>query len=301
MAGVHDGIQIQDVAAFWNTNPCGHTTSTASERLTYFLEIERYRYGICPYMKDDCQFDRFLGKRVMEIGCGLGTDGAQFAKAGAHYVGVDLTQAAVQLAQENFRLRGLAGEFRQVNAESLPFPSSEFDHVYSFGVIHHSVTPDAIVGEIFRVLKPGGTVTAMLYNRTSINYCIEIMFLRKIGRALLGPAWAPRVLAVALRLPRVKLERHRQLMLRHPRPTGEQWVSMNTDGPDCPLARVYSAPEAQALFTGFVDVRTHVRYFDRSHWPFIGESISENLAQGIGRRFGWHRLVYATKPQRGPC
>src|SRR5436305_8590092 len=122
------------------------------------------------------------------------------------------------------------------------------------------------------------------------------MFLRRLGRTMLRPSWSPRVLSGVLRLPQAKLEGHRQNLLRIPRPTHEQWISMNTDGPDCPLARVYSPSEARALFTEFTDFRTEVHHFDRSHWPLVGRLISDELTTAIGTRFGWCRMIYARKP-----
>src|SRR5262249_1322595 len=128
-------------------------------------------------------FTGFRGKDVLEIGCGIATDGLEFARNGARYVGVDLTPAAIELAEERFRLFGVAGRFKLANAEErLPFTDASFDHVYSFGVIHHSPNPDRIVTEIRRVLRRGGTFTVMLYNRASINYYIEIMLLRRLFR-----------------------------------------------------------------------------------------------------------------------
>jgi 2-polyprenyl-3-methyl-5-hydroxy-6-metoxy-1,4-benzoquinol methylase len=182
---------ISEVRTFWEAHPCGEETSTAEDSLEYFLGVEHYRYTNAPFILNVAQFRRFAGRRVLEIGCGLGTDGAQFAKAGADYVGVDLTHAAVELARQNFSARGLRGEFLTVDAEYLPFPADSVDHVYSFGVIHHTPNPAAIVDEIWRVVRPGGTVTVAVYNRTSINYYVEIMFLRKLGRALLRPAHRP--------------------------------------------------------------------------------------------------------------
>lgn len=182
------------------------------------------------------------------------------------------------------------------NAEDLPFPPDSFDHVYSFGVIHHTPAPPAVVAEILRVLKPGGTATVMLYNRTSINYYIEIMVLRRLGRLLLRPSWGPKVLSATLRLSREKLEGHRRNLLRFPHPTPEQWLSMNTDGPECPLSRVYSAREVRDLFFGFADVESHVYHFDRSHWPIVGRWMGDRVAEMIGTRFGWCRMTYARKP-----
>lgn len=289
---------IEAVRDFWNAHPCDLIDAPAGDRQVPYREVEQVRYARQPHIVEMGRFDAFAGKRVLEIGCGLGTDGAQFAQNGADYTGVDLTDAAIQLARENFRLRGLPGEFRQANAESLPFAAETFDHVYSFGVLHHSVSPAAIVDEIYRVLRPGGTLTVMVYNRSSINYRLEIMFLRKLGRELLRPAWSPRLLSAMLRLPVDKLEGHRRRLLIHPHPTQEQWVSMNTDGPDCPLARVYSAQEARDLFAKFTPVQTTARFFDRSHWPWVGRLVPDGLARELGRRWGWHRLVMAAKPKR---
>jgi ubiquinone/menaquinone biosynthesis C-methylase UbiE len=290
------GSSIDDVRDFWNKNPCGNKTYSDEDRLAYFLGIEKYRYSTIPYIPKIANFNHFDGKNVLEIGCGMGTDGTQFAKAGAQYYGIDLTEAAIRLAQENFYLRGLSGAFRQMNAEQLIFPDAMFDHVYSMGVIHHTVNPSAIVDEIFRVLKPGGTLTIMLYNRTSINYYFEIMFLRKIGRALLKPSWAPEFFSSVFGLPLEKLKRHREVLFKNPHPSHGEWISMNTDGPDNPLSRVYSAKEAAALFVKFTDVVTEPYFFDRSHWPFIECVVSDNLAEKIGRRWGWNRIIYAKKP-----
>lgn len=286
---------IEEVRTFWEAHPCGEETSTAENSLEYFLGIEDYRYRNAPFILKIAQPEQFAGRRVLEIGCGLGTDGAQFAKAGADYVGVDLTQAAVELARRNLSARGLQAEFLTVDAEQLPFRAGSFDHVYSFGVIHHTPNPTVVMDEIHRVLRPGGTVTAAVYNRTSINYYVEIMFLRRLGRILLRPSWAPHLLSKTLGLARTKLDGHRENLFRIPRPTREQWISMNTDGPDCPLARVYSVEEARALFARFADVRSEVYFFDRSHWPLVGRLLSARAGEAIGTRFGWYRCAYACK------
>src|SRR3954447_18948571 len=195
---------IETVRNFWESNPCGNETSTSSDRLAYFTEVEEYRYRHAPGIPRAARFADYRGKRVLEIGCGMGTDASQFAKGGADYVGVDLTEAAATLARENLAVRGLPGQTLAANTERLPFPDKSFDHVYSYGVIHHTENPEAVIQEIRRVLKPGGTLTVMLYNRTSINYYVEIMGLRKLGRAVLRPRWAPALLARHLGLSREK-------------------------------------------------------------------------------------------------
>jgi len=118
---------IETVRDFWQGHPCGNETGTAADRAAYFAEIERYRYRLAPWIREVAEFRRFAGRRVLEVGCGMGTDGVQFATAGADYVGVDLTDAAIALARENFAVRGLAGNFVATNAERLPFAASSFD------------------------------------------------------------------------------------------------------------------------------------------------------------------------------
>lgn len=285
---------LEDVRAFWDANPCGSGLSERAERRAYFQEVEAARYALEPHVPEIARFADFAGRRVLEIGCGIATDGARFAAAGADYVGVDLSPASVEIARERFELLGLEGVLRTANAEALEFPEGSFDHVYSFGVIHHSPRTEAIVDEMYRVLRPGGTFTVMVYNRSSINYRVEIMFLRRIGRWLLYPSFMPAALARLTGFDRAKLERHRQLLTR--RMTHDEWVSVNTDGPDCPLAKVYSRAEALRLFGRFVDVRTEVRYFDRTHWPLLRALLPEAALAWLGRRWGWHRLVYGRKP-----
>jgi ubiquinone/menaquinone biosynthesis C-methylase UbiE len=233
---------------------------------------------------------------VLEIGCGIATDGLEFAKNGANYTGVDLTPQSVELAKERFGLFGVPGRFEVANAEEkLPFADNSFDHVYSFGVIHHSPAPEKIVREIHRVLKPGGSFTVMLYNRTSINYYVEIMFLRRVFRRLLLPSFMPRLIATVTGFDQWKLEGHRKIIIERKNMSKQDWISMNTDGPFCPLARVYNRSEAADLFKDFKNVRQEVWEFNVEHWSFIGRAIPSSVARWIGRQWGWHRMIYGQK------
>ena len=287
---------ITDVRGFWDANPCQSDLSSEQDRRRYFEDITRKRYQRREWhVPIVARFPAFRGRDVLEIGCSIATDGLEFARNGARYVGVDLTPTSIELAKERFSLFGIPGRFEVADAEKqLPFPDDSFDHVYSFGVIHHSPVPEKIVREIYRVLRPGGTLTVMLYNRSSINYYIEIMLLRKIFRWCLLPAFMPGILAAVTGFDPWKLEGHREMLKK--KLTKEQWVSMNTDGPFCPLARVYNRREATLLFTDFENVRQEVWEFNVDHWPFIGKAVPAPIAKWIGRRWGWHRMIYGTKP-----
>lgn len=288
---------IEEVRAYWDANPCQVGLSRSEERRVYFQEISNRRYaGRDRHVPIVANFHSFCGKDVLEIGCGLATDGFEFARNGARYTGVDLTPHAIGLARERFELARMPGRLEVANAEEeLPFSDCSFDHVYSFGVIHHSPAPDKIVHEIHRVLRKGGTFTVMLYNRTSINYYVEILFLRRVLRRLLMPRFMPRLLASATGFERWKLEGHRRILREKKRISKEEWVSVNTDGPFCPLARVYSSAEAAKLFEKFGSVRQEVWEFNVEHWSVLRRIIPDFAEAWAGRHWGWHRMIYGEK------
>ena len=287
--------KVADVKNFWDANPCQADLSQQRDRRRYFEEISRNRFGKREWhVPTVAAFHNYRRKDVLEVGCSIATDGLEFAKNGAKYTGIDLTPNAIEMARERFQLFSVPGRFEVANAEErIPFPDETFDHVYSFGVIHHSPVPERIVREIHRVLRPGGTLTVMLYNRSSINYYIEIMFLRKIFRWCLLPKFMPGLLAAITGFDRWKLEGHRKMLKQ--KISKAQWISMNTDGPFCPLARVYNRREAGALFSAFQDVKQEVWEFNVEHWPFMGKVMPDSVVKWIGRRWGWHRMIYGRK------
>ena len=124
------------VREFWQEHPCGTKFADAPPGSRRFYElVEEHRYKKEWHIPTAAGFAHSKNLRVLEVGCGLGTDGAQFANAGADYTGIDLTQAAVDLAKRRFELFELPGTFRVADAEGLDFPDNSFDLVYSHGVL----------------------------------------------------------------------------------------------------------------------------------------------------------------------
>ena len=121
-------------------------------------------------------YDEYRGKSVLELGCGMGTMGMNWARQGANYSAVDLTPTAVQQTRRRFELYGLSGDIRQADARQLPFPDASFDYVYSWGVLMCSPELDRSIAELMRVLKPGGGFGVMLYYRHSFLYGYMIRF-----------------------------------------------------------------------------------------------------------------------------
>src|SRR4051794_24654751 len=112
----------EEVRTYWEGRPCGSSHALAREGTpAYFEQIEQSRYDLEPFIPRFADFEGSQGKRVLEVGVGLGTDFVRFARAGAAVTGVDLTSKAVKLAQKRLELESLAGEVRQADAESLPF------------------------------------------------------------------------------------------------------------------------------------------------------------------------------------
>ena len=159
-----------DVRSHWEEESCGTRYGSSDSRSDYFEEIEQARYRLESYIPGFAHFDQSAGKQVLEIGVGAGTDFRQWVENGARATGVDLTNAAIELARENVEARspGRGGwELRVDDAENLSFDDEQFDIVYSWGVLHHSPDTVRAIAEAYRVLKPGGTVRAMIYHDPS--------------------------------------------------------------------------------------------------------------------------------------
>src|SRR6266700_6463794 len=117
---------ISDVKTFWNSNPCQSRLSQEAGGRRYVEEISRKRFqGREWHVPIIAKFDSFRGKDVLEIGCGVGTDGIEFARNGANYIGVDLTPHSVELTRERFQVFGVPGRFEVANAvRRLPLPDA---------------------------------------------------------------------------------------------------------------------------------------------------------------------------------
>lgn len=157
------------VRQYWQDNPCGTAYSSEPEgSLAWSEEIEESRYAYEPFVHAFAQFTRWRGKRMLEIGCGSGTDCLQFARAGADTYAIDLTERAIEITHKRLALNGVSAKVSVGDAESLNFDDNIFDLVYSWGVLHHTPNTEKAIIEIYRVLKSGGRIVIMLYHRHSI-------------------------------------------------------------------------------------------------------------------------------------
>jgi glycosyltransferase involved in cell wall biosynthesis/ubiquinone/menaquinone biosynthesis C-methylase UbiE len=259
-----------EVQRQWDNDPAGSHYVDDVERhsLAWFLEVERYRYrDYAPWMREVMEFDRHAGERVLEIGAGIGTDLAQFAKGGALVTDLDLSSGHLALAKENFTLRGLSGEFVLHDAEELPFETGTFDLVYSNGVLHHTPNTSAAVAEIFRVLKPGGRVIVMVYAETSLHY------------------WRNLVWEIGLK--------ERQVLTRSMGDIMSAVVERSDNAAARPLVKVYTKRRLRDMFAQFSDIDIVRRQMVHSEVP---KWLARVPVAMLGRVMGWNLIVKARKP-----
>lgn len=164
------GSTVEDVQSYWNRRPCNlrHSTKPIGTK-GYFDDVEERKYFVEPHIPGFADFPAWKGKKVLEIGCGLGTDAVNFARAGAEYHATDLSDESLKLARQRFEVFGLQGAFAPGNAEHLTSVIAErdFDLIYSFGVIHHTPHPESVIGEARKLIAKDGEFRVMLYAKNS--------------------------------------------------------------------------------------------------------------------------------------
>lgn len=169
---------IAAVKEFWDARPCNvrHSPAVVGSK-EYFDEVEQRKYFVEPHILAFAAFAEWKDKEVLEIGCGIGTDSINFARAGAKLTVIELSEKSLELAKKRFEVYGLKADFILGDGERLStyFPDKKFDLVYSFGVIHHTPNPKAVIQEIEKVIKPGGELRMMLYSKYSTkNFMIHL-------------------------------------------------------------------------------------------------------------------------------
>lgn len=181
---MNTNFSIQQVKTFWDTRPCNiRHSSKEIGTIEYFDEVEQKKHFVEPHILKFANFSNWANKKVLEIGCGIGTAAVNFARNGAIYTGVDLSTESINLAIKRFEVYALHGTFVALNAENLQkelsayntrYSNEKFDLIYSFGVIHHSPNPKQIIDEAKKMLSTDGTLKIMVYAKNSWkNYMIE--------------------------------------------------------------------------------------------------------------------------------
>jgi ubiquinone/menaquinone biosynthesis C-methylase UbiE len=267
---------IADVQQYWNARPCNirHSTKPVGSK-EYFDEVEARKYLVEPHIPAFAEFDRWRGKRVLEVGCGIGTDSINFARAGANLTAVELSSESLRIAAERAEVMGVADRIRfvEANAEELTsvLDDEPYDLVYSFGVIHHTPHPERALAEMRALTAPGGTLRLMIYHRRSWK-----VFWIVAGQGQ-GRFWK----------------------------TDELVAEYSEAQTGCPVTFAYTRGEARELVesSGFkvrdlwVDHVFPYRIEDYVEYRYVKEPyfrwMPDSLFRAFERRFGWHLLVDA--------
>jgi len=145
----------------------------------FFADLDQYHFEKLHHLLRLIPFDEYRGRRVLEVGCGAGTDLVRFARGGARVTGVDAAPSAIALARRNVSQQGLDANLQVADGEALPFRDGVFDLVYAHGVIQYAADDRRVVAECRRVLAPGGLAIFQVYNRVSwLNLLSKVM---KVG------------------------------------------------------------------------------------------------------------------------
>lgn len=252
----------------WTAAPCGSLYSAQPmHSREFFEEVEAHRYRVQGWTLDAIQSLGVAGKRVLEIGYGMGTDHLALTRKGARAVGVDLTPRSAAVTRHRFQLYGLDAKVMVADAERLPFADATFDVVYSFGVVHHSPDTPKIIREVRRVLKPGGTCWISVYHRNSVFFWWSVLLVDWLWRG------GYRRESLRERLSRIEYPNDNKNM----------------------VIRLYRRQEFEALFEGFSSVRSHIDHLIQDDIERIGKWIPRRVLRVLAPRFGWYVVVQATR------
>lgn len=267
---------ISRVSDYWNARPCNirHSPKPVGTR-EYYDEVEARKYFVEPHIPRFAQFERWRGGKVLEIGCGIGTDTISFARAGARVTAVDLTEKSLEVARQRARVCGVEDRVRfiQADAERLTesVPIEEYDLIYSFGVIHHTPHPGAVLDQLRRYAGPGTTVKIMVYNRWSWKV-LWVLFVYGKGRF-----WKLNDLIAT----HAEAQTGCPVAYSYSRAQGRQWLADH-------------GFEATAVAVDHIfpyRIPEYVKYEYKKVWYF--RMLPRTVFRAMERAFGWHLCLTA--------
>jgi 2-polyprenyl-3-methyl-5-hydroxy-6-metoxy-1,4-benzoquinol methylase len=257
----------------WNTTPCGtgdHLADLEPETLAWFDRVREGRYLISdPWMKRSFDYASGRGKRVLEIGFGLGSDLLSWAEGGAEVHGIDITEEHLRLARRNFALHGRDATLQLADAAHIPYPDGHFDIVYSNGVLHHTRDIEACLAEAWRVLRPGGRLLVSVYRRHSAFHYATLLMAEGLIRGKLWRLGYDGLLAT----------------IEH----GADGISIK------PYVRLFTARELRGLLSRFASVDLHVAHFNVRQIPVMWRILPRRLEPLVEPALGWYLVASARK------
>tara|TARA_B100000965_G_scaffold329496_1_gene292954 strand:+ start:445 stop:1233 length:789 start_codon:yes stop_codon:yes gene_type:complete len=171
---------ISKVENYWDKQPCNinHSKKKFLSK-EYFDEVRKKRYFVEPHILKFADFKKYKNKTVLEIGCGIGTDGIEFIKNDANYFGVELSKNSLDIFRERIKVLKLSNKKSNLIHSSVEdlkgVPRINYDLIYSFGVIHHTPNIKKAFNEIYKLANKKTLIKIMLYAKNSYkNFMLDI-------------------------------------------------------------------------------------------------------------------------------
>lgn len=129
----------------------------------------------------------YRGTKALDVGCGGGILAEEFAGMGFQVAGIDPSEQSLATARQHAQSMDLAIDYQHGTGESIPFAADVYPVVYCCDVLEHVRALPTVIGEIYRVTKPGGVFFFDTLNRTFISKIAAIKILQEWKSTALMP------------------------------------------------------------------------------------------------------------------
>jgi SAM-dependent methyltransferase len=266
---------MNSVIDYWNNRPCNIRHSSAEFGTEeYFNQVEARKYFVEPHIPVFAEFARWSGKKVLEVGCGIGTDTINFLRSGANLTSIDVSDRSVDITKNRTKLFGFDPD--RIKCQNIEEYSSsggdKFDLVYSFGVIHHTENPKRAIESISAVQDVGQELRIMLYSKFSYK-----LF------------WA--------------MHENERWDLSRMDDTIREFAEAQTG---CPIAYTYTFDDVKELLEPWYEItdirKDHIFIWDiekyKNHEYVVDKAwqvVSSETLASMEKELGWHTLVKAKR------